>query len=125
MAARLALLACAGGVGTLCRFGLGELVKKLYRGDLPLGTLLVNIVGCFLFGAFWAYACARPGISTQTRTIVLVGFMGAFTTFSSFAFDTHGLVQNAQWAWAVGNVLVQNAVGIVFVMLGIAACRAL
>ena len=123
MFGKLALLACAGGAGTLCRFGMGALVGRLYRGPLPLGTLFVNMIGCFLFGAFWAYACARQGVSDQARAVVLIGFMGAFTTFSSFAFDTHGMLQNSQWAWALGNALVQNVVGVLFVFLGVAASR--
>ena len=78
----------------------------------------------FLFGVFWAYACSRPGISAEARAVVLVGFMGAFTTFSSVAFDTQALTEGSQWAWAAGNVVLQNVVGIAFVMLGIATCRA-
>lgn len=94
-------------------------------GNLPWGTLFVNAVGCFLFGLVWTLANERMVISGETRIVVLGGFMGAFTTFSTFVFDTGGFVQDARWLMASGNVLVQTGVGLVFLFVGVIAGRGL
>lgn len=68
------------------------------------GTLAVNVIGCVLFGMVWTLAEERFAISTFTRTVILVGFMGAFTTFSTFAFETMNYVKDSQYALAFLNV---------------------
>lgn len=114
----LAWLAVAGAVGTLCRFGLASAVQRLSGGRFPWGTLAVNVLGCLLFGLVWSLADERQLISRQTRTVLLVGFLGAFTTFSTFAFETAAFVDDRRWLSAVGNVLLQNMAGIVAVFIG-------
>jgi fluoride exporter len=117
---KLLLLAVAGAAGTLARFGLGGMVQRMMPGAFPWGTLVVNGVGCLLFGIAWSLAEERLVISGATRTIVLVGFMGAFTTFSTFAFETGQLLDDSEWLAAAGNMLLQNVAGIALVLLGIA-----
>lgn len=92
-------------------------------GDLPLGTLVVNILGCFLFGLVWALAEDRLLLEEQTRMVLLGGFMGAFTTFSTFVFDTGAMVREAQWLLATGNMLVQTGVGLAALYGGIVVGR--
>lgn len=120
---KLAWLALAGSLGTLARYGLGGLVQRFAPASFPWGTLVINLLGCLLFGFVWALAENRMIISTQTRLILLTGFMGAFTTFSSFAFETSQLLDDSQWLWAAGNLLAQNICGIVLVFVGIALGR--
>jgi len=84
------LLFAAGGLGALSRFGLSSLVNYLTNYQFPLGTLVVNALGCFLFGFFWSLA-EHYGIGSQTRLIILTGFLGAFTTFSSMIFESTAL----------------------------------
>lgn len=120
---RLLLLALAGALGTLARYGLAGLVQRAFDGGLPLGTLAVNVVGCFLFGVVWTLAEERLVISGEMRFIVLVGFMGAFTTFSSFAFETSALLRDAEWSFAAVNVLAQNVLGITSFFIGAALGR--
>jgi fluoride exporter len=120
---KLVLLALMGAVGTLARYGLQGLVQSWTGQGFPWGTLAVNVVGCFLFGLVWCLAEERMVISGQTRVIILVGFMGAFTTFSSFAFETGQLMRDSQWWMAVGNVAAQNILGVVFLFLGFALGR--
>ncbi len=119
MLQKLLLLAAAGALGTLARFALGGLVHRWAPNGFPWGTLAVNIAGCFLFGIIWAFASGHTSMSPETRTIILVGFMGAFTTFSSFVFDTHGLIQNSQYLAAAGNILLQNTAGIALFFVGV------
>jgi CrcB protein len=117
------LLAIAGAVGTLARYWLGGVVQRLCGAGFPWGTVVINITGCLLFGLIWTLAEDRLLISPQTRVVALTGFMGAFTTFSTFAFETAQLLSGAEWLRALGNVALQNVVGVVAVMLGFALGR--
>jgi fluoride exporter len=123
MVHKLLCLALAGALGTLARYGFSGLVQRSFGASFPWGTLAVNVLGCFLAGAVWALAENRVSISGEARTIVLVGFMGAFTTFSAFILETGEIVREAQWAWAAGNVLLQNGLGIGVFFLGMALGR--
>ncbi len=125
MIQRMALIALAGALGTLARYGLSDIIQRVAGGNLPWGTIIVNIVGCFLFGMVWTLADERLVIGAETRLIVLGGFMGAFTTFSTFIFDTGGFVREAQWLLAGGNILLQTASGLAFLFIGLSAGRAL
>ena len=125
MATKIFLIAISGAVGTLARFGLSGLVQASYKGNLPLGTFVVNMIGCLLFGLVWTISEDRLAISSEARLIILVGFMGAFTTFSTFAFETTALIRDSQWLMAAGNILAQNIIGILFLFIGIALGRLL
>ncbi len=120
---KLAWIALAGAAGTLCRFGLAGLVQRGLGAGFPWGTAVVNILGCFLFGLVWVLAENRLVISGETRLIVLVGFMGAFTTFSTFAFETGQLLRDSEYLLAAGNVLLQNGVGISAMLAGLLVGR--
>lgn len=125
MLQRILLIGFAGALGTLARYGLGGLVQRIAGGNLPWGTLFVNVMGCFLFGLIWTLADERLVISEEARLVVLGGFMGAFTTFSTFIFDTGGFVRDAQWLLATGNVAIQTVTGLAFLFIGISAGRVL
>ena len=83
----------------------------------------MNVFGCFLFGLVWALSETRLGISPEVRIIVLTGFMGAFTTFSTFMFETHGLIADSQWVLALANVFGQTLVGFCGIVGGMALAR--
>jgi fluoride exporter len=117
-------LAIAGALGTLARFGLGGLVQRLHDGGFPWGTLAVNALGCFLFGVVWTLAEERLVVSGETRLVALVGFMGAFTTFSTYAFETSAMLRDAEWLLAATNALAQNGLGVLCFFLGVAVGRA-
>jgi CrcB protein len=121
----LALVAVAGAVGTLARFGLSSWVQKLGGAKFPWGTLTVNLVGCLFFGLIFTLAEERLVLSPRLRFFLLTGFMGAFTTFSSFGFETATLLRNEQWMIALANVAAQNILGIGAVFLGMSLGRAL
>jgi len=115
---KILLLALAGAFGTLARYFTSTMAHALFGNNFPWGTAAVNVMGCFLFGVFWSVSDRFTGFGPDTRAIVLIGFMGAFTTFSTFAFDTGDLIRNAQWFAATGNVLVQSTIGVALVFLG-------
>jgi CrcB protein len=122
---RLVLLAIAGAVGTLARYWLGGLVQRIAGESFPWGTLVVNVLGCLLFGLVWPLAEERMLISGQTRIVILVGFMGAFTTFSTFAFETEQMLSDVEWVRGLGNIALQNVLGIAAVGLGFVIGRIL
>ena len=124
MLKEIVLLGIAGALGALSRYGLSGIVQSLGGERFAWGTLVVNALGCFLFGCIWMLAAEeRTFISGQTRFIVLTGFMGAFTTFSTFAFETSRYLNDSQWALAAVNLIGQNVLGLVCVFLGMAAGR--
>lgn len=123
MLQKLLLIALAGSLGTLARYGLAGAVQRALGGSFPWGTLAANLLGCFLAGAIWSLAETRMSLSGQTRTILLIGFMGAFTTFSAFMLETGQLMRDAQWSFALGNVALQNCCGIILFFLGLALGR--
>ena len=123
MLQKLLLIGLAGGVGTLARYGLAGLVQRWSGAAFPWGTVVVNAVGCFVFGIIWALASERLALSGQVRVIVLVGFMGAFTTFSTYVAETGEMLADSQWLLASGNVLMQNAVGLALFFAGAAIVR--
>ena len=124
MAQKVMLLALAGAMGTLARWALAETVQRIVGQGFPWGTVVVNAVGCFCFGAVFALAGDRLAIGPHGRTIILVGFMGAFTTFSTFISDTSGLLTQAGWLPAAGNILLHNTAGDLLFFVGLAVGRA-
>ena len=125
MLQKLLLLSAAGACGTLSRFALCELASKAKNCPLPLGTFSVNILGSFLFGLIYVLAGKKLHISGDIRLIVLTGFMGAFTTFSTFAFETAQMLGAAQWAAALGNIFAQITLGIAALAIGVLLGRML
>lgn len=115
---KILLIALAGAFGTLCRYWLSGLAYDLLGRDFPWGTWAVNILGCFLFGLIWILAEERGLMSAQARILILTGFMGAFTTFSTFVFESGGLIHDGQWLRLALNVGGQNIVGFAALYLG-------
>jgi CrcB protein len=116
----LAWLAVMGAVGTLCRYGLDAFVLRLCGERFPWGIFVVNATGCFLFGLVYPLAEERLLISGETRSIILTGFMGSFTTFSTFSFQTAEFLRDSQWFSAGANIVGQVLVGLACVFIGLA-----
>jgi fluoride exporter len=123
--AKILWLAGAGAVGTLTRYWLGGLVQRLHQTAFPWGTFVVNVAGCFLFGLVWTLAEERLVIGGETRAIILIGFMGAFTTFSTFAFESAAMLRDAEWILAATNLLAHNVLGIAAFFVGAALGRSI
>ncbi|WP_198145947.1 fluoride efflux transporter CrcB [Desulfonatronovibrio magnus] len=120
---KILLLALAGACGTVLRYWLSGLAHKILGPDFPWGTMTVNITGCFLFGLFWVLAFERGLVSGQARIIILVGFMGAFTTFSTYIFESSALIQDVQWIKLGLNLMGQNILGFGALYLGYICAR--
>lgn len=123
MLTRLLLLAAAGAAGALCRYGLSGLVQSVAGARFPWGTMVVNLSGAFAAGLFFGLIQERLALSGEVRIIVLVGFMGAFTTFSTFMLETTELARDAQWVAAAGNLLLQNGLGLALLYAGLVVSR--
>lgn len=123
MGQKFLLLIIAGALGTLFRYGLAGAMQKSFDSGFPWGTFTVNLAGCFLAGLFWSISESRLSISGETRTVVLIGFMGAFTTFSAFILETGQLFREAQWLWAIINLSAQNILGLVLFFIGLGLGR--
>ena len=123
MITRWLLLAVFGAIGTIARAELGSLVQRLTGPAFPWGTVSVNLVGSLLFGLVWA-AAAGHARASDVRLAALTGFMGAFTTFSTFMFDTAELAEASRFGAMAGNLVLQNAAGLVCMTVGLAIGRA-
>jgi len=125
MLEKLAWLALAGAAGTLARYGLSGVVTRFNSASFPWGTIVVNITGCFLVGLLWTLTEDRWPISKEARMLVLVGFMGSFTTFSAMVLETGELIRTASWLHGFANVAVQNGIGFVALLAGIGLAKSI
>jgi CrcB protein len=108
-----------GAVGTGLRYGVGLMSHRLWGSDFPYGTLLVNLVGCFLIGLVaTAFASGESAFREHIRLAVVVGLFGGFTTFSSFGFETWTLFEQGHFSRAALYVSVSNIVGFLAVWGG-------
>jgi CrcB protein len=115
---KLLLIAAGGGAGALLRFLVSGWGQRLTESTFPVGTLVVNVSGCLLIG-FAGGALSGPWIvREELRLALLVGLLGGFTTFSTFGFETFALVEDRQWLYVGGNLLLSNGLGLVAVWLG-------
>ena len=120
---KLLLLAIAGSLGALARYGLTGVVQRWSGSAFPWGTMAANILGCFAFGILWALAVERMAMSPEVRVILLTGFLGSFTTFATFMSETYQLMAAAQYLAAMGNLLLTTLSGLGVFLLGLAVGR--
>lgn len=118
MGRKILLIAVAGALGTLSRYGLAGLTHRILGSSFPWGTLIVNLTGCFFAGVLWTLFENRWPVPGETRVIFLMGFMGAFTTFSAFILETGQLMRSAEWLLAAANLFVQFGMGILALFTG-------
>ena len=115
---RIALLVVFGAVGTLARYGLQGLVQSRTGTGFPAGTLVVNLIGCFLLGGIAEYGLTHLLLPPDWRIGITVGFFGAFTTFSTFSWETVQLLRDGEWTRASVYLLSSVVGGIVAVVFG-------
>ena len=118
-------VAFAGALGALGRWGVTVGARRLLGGDFPLGTLVANVVGCLALGFAMQWTLQHPGLSRSVRLGITVGFLGAFTTFSTFGYETVVLAQEGRPAAALLNVLANVLTGVLACLGGGALARAL
>jgi fluoride exporter len=101
----LLMIAVAGGVGAVARFGISTAVYHFLGRGFPYGTLAVNVIGALLMGFFSYWLVERLPVSAEWRAALLIGFLGSFTTFSSFSLETLYLLQQGAVFKAVTNII--------------------
>jgi CrcB protein len=115
----LVMVGLGGTIGTLLRYGLNHFIYSLFNSPLfPYGTLIINILGCFVIGLFAGLADSRLLIASELRGFVQIGILGGFTTFSAFGYETFTLIQGGQFMLSLINVLLQVGVGLAAVWIG-------
>ena len=119
MIARCLVVGAGGFLGAIARYAVGVWIETFWRRDFPLATFLVNVSGCFILGFFLAIATERMNISPMMRLLVATGFVGAYTTFSTFEYETQRLTTTGAFGWALVNVLASVAIGFLAIRLGV------
>jgi CrcB protein len=121
---KLLLVGAGGFLGSVLRYGVSGLVHRLVPATLfPLGTLVVNVAGCFAIGLVAGMAETRGVLSSQTRLFLLIGLLGGFTTFSTFGHESFSFVREAEGMKALLNVLLSVVLGLGAVWIGHAIAR--
>ncbi|MFO7588059.1 MAG: fluoride efflux transporter CrcB [Gemmatimonadota bacterium] len=120
----LVWIALGGALGAVARYGLSGWVQSVSAGTFPWGTFVVNVLGCFLLG-FAFRVLQLSALSPAVRGGVTVGFIGAFTTFSTFGLEAVGLLQDGRWARAAGYLGGSVAIGLAAVLAGLWLAAAL
>jgi CrcB protein len=115
---RIFLLIVFGAMGTLARYMLQGLVQYRTESTFPAGTLLVNLVGCFLLGGIGQYGLDHLSVPPDWRIALTVGFFGAFTTFSTFTWETVHMFDDSEWLPATAYIVASVLGGIVLVRSG-------
>jgi CrcB protein len=120
---RFLSVAAGGSLGAVARYAVSLVVARFWVHEFPLATLLINVSGCFILGFFSTFAAERLSIDPSWRLFVATGFVGAYTTFSTFEYETERLTEAGTMLWAAVNVLVSVVAGFLAVRLGIAMAR--
>ena len=120
---RILLVGAGGFLGTLLRYWLSDLIAKRYGETFPLGTLIVNALGCFLAGFIFYFLYERLLTSPTSRTVVFIGLLGGFTTFSSYALQTLTLLRDGEVFLAILNIAASNILGLFLVWAGYSLAR--
>ncbi len=118
----LALLAVFGALGAISRYALSGWVAQWFGVGFAYGTLVVNLAGCFLLGLV-AHLGLTTVMSETTRTVLGIGFLGAFTTFSTFGYETVRYLEDGARLLAFANVAANVLLGLVAVWAGLALAR--
>ncbi len=122
---KILFIGLAGLVGTLSRYWLAGVVARRYGETFPLGTLAVNLLGCFLAGLLFYLLQERFRVNDSLQAVLMVGLLGGFTTFSAYGLQTFTMLRDGAFALAALYLLVSNAVGLLLVWAGYSAAKVL
>ncbi|MDQ2937092.1 MAG: fluoride efflux transporter CrcB [Acidobacteriota bacterium] len=122
---RWILIGLAGFAGTLLRYGLSGWIARRFGETFPLGTLIVNLVGCFLAGLLFYLLFDRYLVNQTIRIVLIIGLLGGFTTFSSFGLQTFTLLRDGEMGLALLNIAASNLGGLLMVWVGYSLARIL
>ncbi len=119
---KLLLVGIGGFIGACLRYIISGIAYKYLGSNFPWGTLLVNLIGAFAIGFFWQ-SFENIISSTNLNLFILIGMVGAFTTFSTYSLETINLLKNNDITFAMLNILATNILSLVFVFVGIVVSK--
>ena len=122
---QLIFIAAGGAIGSVLRFLLSNGVHGIVSRDFPYGTLVVNVLGSFIMGLSYILLIERFSVSAEWRAFIVIGLLGAFTTFSTFSIETLVLVQNSELTKAALNVFTSVLLCLIGCWIGIILGRQL
>ncbi len=110
-------------IGANLRYFVNRFSLRYLSSDVPYGTFIVNLTGSFILGFFLAWSLGRVELDPKWRAFVAVGFCGAYTTFSSFSYETYALIEQGDYALAAMNFICNNLFCLIAVIAGVALAR--
>lgn len=116
----LLAIAIGGALGSVARYGFATLVYRVTSPVFPFGTFAVNVAGCVLFGLIIGLADHRVALTPAARAFLLIGLLGGFTTFSTYAFESVQLLRDGEWMFATLNMGGQVVAGVAGLWAGAA-----
>jgi CrcB protein len=122
--AHVLIVGIGGFIGSIARYLLSGVAQRCVTGSFPLGTLIVNVLGCLAIGFVWYLVDFRAWSNPQVRVFVTAGMLGGFTTFSAFGLETFALMRVGQNVLAAANVAGNVALGLAAVAIGWSAAKA-
>jgi len=125
MIRQLAAVAIGGAAGAVMRWLVASGVQKVAGGAFPWGTFAVNALGSFLLGFLFVWLIERSTASELARLAITVGFLGAFTTFSTYSLESIRLLQEGAFSLAFGNIIGQVMICLLLTWLGVQLARVL
>ena len=120
---KLAVVAVGGALGAMARYGVAIFIAQFWTSQFPLATFLINVSGSFILGFFTTFAVEKSSIDPLWRLLVATGFVGAYTTFSTFEYESQRLVEGGATMFAVANVVGSIVAGFAAVQLGVLLAR--
>lgn len=116
---KLLLVMAGGGLGAASRYGISLLAVKMWGTRFPWGTLTVNLAGCFLIGLLFGLSDRVRLLTPEMRLLLITGFLGALTTFSTFSIETVSAGRAGLMVQPVVNILVNNLGGLALTVMGL------
>ncbi|WOD08132.1 fluoride efflux transporter CrcB [Marinomonas sp. GJ51-6] len=117
------MIAIGGAFGALSRYGVTRWINSYWQHHFPFATLFINVLGCVLMGVAFVVVSERLPSLEPYRPLVMVGFLGAFTTFSTFSLEIVSLINMQAWLSAISYLLLSCILGVVGLAIGMAAAR--
>lgn len=120
---RIIAVAVGGSIGATARYLVSVWAAERFGADFPYGTLIVNVVGCFIIGIFMTLTTERFIVNPYWRLLITVGFVGGLTTFSSFSYETFRVLEDSNMIMALYNIGLNLLLGFAATWIGIGVAR--